>query len=218
MTFFLLSCQITSRGTPTPFQAFVPPGSKLLTYGVWLVHISFKYELCWACVLASIISQTMFMYPTVISYKWKTIINPISLSLSLYGSVVVHWGAGCFLSHFCCEITRTRRGTRRLLQFVKLLKYPVMAEQQKPNLSEVESFQHSNLKHVKTTEKNTLPSDESEYFSCTLDARISFSPVFCISLTYSLLVLLYLKSNGACNSSSWILRHSFYMGEASARL
>ena len=32
----------------------------------------------------------------------------------------------------------------------------------KPNLTEVSSFDSSKLKHVKTKEKNTLPSDESK--------------------------------------------------------
>jgi hypothetical protein len=32
----------------------------------------------------------------------------------------------------------------------------------KPNVSEVKDFDHSKLKRVKTTEKNTLPNDESK--------------------------------------------------------
>ena len=34
--------------------------------------------------------------------------------------------------------------------------------EEKPNLSEVSSFDSSKLKHVKTVEKNTLPSSESK--------------------------------------------------------
>ena len=33
----------------------------------------------------------------------------------------------------------------------------------KPNVSEVEKLDHGKLKHVRTDEKNTLPSDESKF-------------------------------------------------------
>ena len=40
----------------------------------------------------------------------------------------------------------------------------------KPNVSEVKDFDHAKLKHVQTTEKNTLPNDESKLtsFRCSL--------------------------------------------------
>lgn len=37
---------------------------------------------------------------------------------------------------------------------------------EKPNVSEVKNFDHGKLKHVQTSEKNTLPSDESKIFTC----------------------------------------------------
>lgn len=38
----------------------------------------------------------------------------------------------------------------------------------RPSVAEVEKFDHGKLKHVKTDEKNTLPSDESKDTFLTL--------------------------------------------------
>lgn len=45
---------------------------------------------------------------------------------------------------------------------------PLRAMEQKADLSEVASFDASKLKHVKTVEKNTLPSSESKTKTKTL--------------------------------------------------
>lgn len=47
-----------------------------------------------------------------------------------------------------------------ILKIISNLRLENMAE--KPNLGEVSSFDASKLKHVKTVEKNTLPSSESK--------------------------------------------------------
>ena len=48
----------------------------------------------------------------------------------------------------------------------------------KPNVSEVKEFDHTKLKHVQTTEKNTLPSDESKPNSSCL---LPWPPPECIN-------------------------------------
>lgn len=81
---------------------------------------------------------------------------------SLYGNgISVRMGAGLILlckpkQRNCSRVSRGKQLTK-LIQNLLLWN---MAD--KPNFTEVSSFDSSKLKHVKTEEKNTLPSNESK--------------------------------------------------------
>ena len=81
---------------------------------------------------------------------------------SLYGNgISVCMGAGPILSSKPKSETQP---SQSWIAVQKSISYKLLLGnmEEKPSLSEVSSFDSSKLKHVKTVEKNTLPSSESK--------------------------------------------------------